>query len=371
MLGTLKKVGRTTRRLGSELALPLLERPGNPESFAGAVFCYIGKCRSRPVSPVYFDAYRFRQAKPSKYDAYGVIQSLSWMKKNSKLMDTAAALLEDDYSRELLKQLLAFRVLGPLFVSLPNARDILNMYDRARQFKIGPSKLIFPPFEVDTYAATLEDQRLELECWLGNVAGSFLLRQYYFNRDSIRISPQRGDAVIDAGACLGDSALAFATSVGNSGEVHSFEPIPAQAAVFEKNRSRNEHVADRIHLHPFALSDKDGERLTFTDGGAGAHPSAEGPVEVRTTTIDEMVKKGQIRRVDFLKMDIEGAEFSALNGASETIRRFGPRLAISIYHSTEDLFRIAIFIKRVLPSYKLYIDHYTAHSEETVLYAVS
>jgi FkbM family methyltransferase len=61
--------------------------------------------------------------------------------------------------------------------------------------------------------------------------------------------------IVDAGACFGDTALAFATLVGNSGEVHSFEPIPHQASLFEHNRLMNPTVANRIRLHPFALSD--------------------------------------------------------------------------------------------------------------------
>lgn len=68
-------------------------------------------------------------------------------------------------------------------------------------------------------------------------------------------------------------------------------------------------------------------------------------------------------------MDIEGAELSALRGAKHTIQHFRPRLAISIYHSNSDLFEIALAIRELCADYALFIDHYTAHAEETVLYA--
>ena len=69
-------------------------------------------------------------------------------------------------------------------------------------------------------------------------------------------------------------------------------------------------------------------------------------------------------------MDIEGAEMSALQGASEVIRKNRPKLTICIYHSDEDLFRIAEYVHELVPEYKLYIRHHSKSDVETVLYAV-
>jgi hypothetical protein len=76
-------------------------------------------------------------------------------------------------------------------------------------------------------------------------------------------------------------------------------------------------------------------------------------------------------------MDIEGAEFNALIGAKETILRDKPKLAICIYHSNEDMLRIAEWIHVLVPEYKLYVRHHGAKNyvhpvmgpAETVLYA--
>ncbi len=71
-----------------------------------------------------------------------------------------------------------------------------------------------------------------------------------------------------------------------------------------------------------------------------------------------------------IKMDIEGAELEALKGAKKTIQRDKPKLAICIYHKTEDLWEIPLYIKELVSEYCLYIRHQTFGTGDTVLYAV-
>jgi FkbM family methyltransferase len=72
----------------------------------------------------------------------------------------------------------------------------------------------------------------------------------------------------------------------------------------------------------------------------------------------------------FIKMDIEGAELSALIGAEKLIVKNKPKLAISIYHSDEDMLQIAEWIHEKVPEYKIYIrQHLPYAAQETVLYA--
>ena len=70
-------------------------------------------------------------------------------------------------------------------------------------------------------------------------------------------------------------------------------------------------------------------------------------------------------------MDIEGAELSAIKGAASSIRKFQPKLAISLYHKPTDIFEIPLYIAKEFPFYDMFIDHYTIHAEETVLYCIS
>jgi FkbM family methyltransferase len=80
------------------------------------------------------------------------------------------------------------------------------------------------------------------------------------------------------------------------------------------------------------------------------------------------ITKGE--EVTFIKMDIEGAELEALKGATETIKKYKPKLAICIYHRECDIVEIPRFIHQLVPQYKFYIRHHSFLPWETVLYAI-
>lgn len=88
--------------------------------------------------------------------------------------------------------------------------------------------------------------------------------------------------------------------------------------------------------------------------------------EENIIAIDDM----DLAEVSFIKMDISGWEMKALHGAQETIRKFMPKLAISVYYNPNDILDIPIFIKSIEPSYRLYLRHYSNTSYGTVLYAI-
>ena len=85
--------------------------------------------------------------------------------------------------------------------------------------------------------------------------------------------------------------------------------------------------------------------------------------------IDDVVGTPGFPQVDFIKMDIEGAEQQALRGSEESIRRFQPKLAITVYHSLEDFWEIPKWIAQLGLGYQFYLRHFTIHEEETVLFA--
>ena len=64
------------------------------------------------------------------------------------------------------------------------------------------------------------------------------------------------------------------------------------------------------------------------------------------------------RPVTYLKLDVEGQESAALKGAAETIGRYHPKLLVSCYHRTEDLFALPIQVLELCPDYKLYLRHH-------------
>jgi len=69
-------------------------------------------------------------------------------------------------------------------------------------------------------------------------------------------------------------------------------------------------------------------------------------------------------------MDIEGAEFKALKGSENIILKQKPKLAICIYHTPTDLWELPLYIKKLLPDYKIYIRQNTNEIVDTVCYAI-
>jgi hypothetical protein len=95
---------------------------------------------------------------------------------------------------------------------------------------------------------------------------------------------------------------------------------------------------------------------------------AEGAgVDVACIPIDELFADTQ---VTFMKMDIEGAEFDALRGAAAVIRRDQPILAICVYHTQADVWRVPLLLRSLNPSYAFYLRAYDGDGLQSVVYAV-
>jgi FkbM family methyltransferase len=202
----------------------------------------------------------------------------------------------------------------------------------------------------------------------------FILEQYALKNDNkYLIAAESDDIVLDIGGCYGDTALYFAHKVGENGKVYSFEFIPQNIHLHKLNQSFNPDHQKRIEIVENPVFDKSGTNIYFKDFGPGSkiefEPFIEQTGSTSTISIDDFVKLKDLKRVDFIKMDIEGAESFALAGGIETIKKFKPKLAIAIYHSWDDLVNIPMWIKNLNLGYEIFIDHFTIHSEETVVFA--
>ncbi len=147
-----------------------------------------------------------------------------------------------------------------------------------------------------------------------------------------------GSIVLDCGANVG-----FITRQAiekGAALVVCFEPSPGTAVCLRKNFA-DEIAAGRVCVVEKGLWDKDD--TLFLKTGRVANPAshslgqAEGAtgVYVPVTTIDRVVEQLNLPRVDVIKMDIEGAEVNALKGATETIRKFRPRIGIGTEHTSD------------------------------------
>ena len=192
-------------------------------------------------------------------------------------------------------------------------------------------------------------------------------RQYFFDRDGVVIQPETGDHVVDGGAFTGDTSVIFSRAVGPSGRVYAFDPVENHLEICRQNFVPP--GLENITAFPYGLSDTTVHAPAVKLDAYSPGWRVIGTVPLYR--IDDVVEQGKIERIDFIKLDIEGSELAALRGAVASLRRFKPKLAISVYHKPNDLFEISQFVEDLGLGYKLYLEHYTIWDEETVLYALA
>ena len=91
-------------------------------------------------------------------------------------------------------------------------------------------------------------------------------------------------------------------------------------------------------------------------------------MKIEVDRLEDMISEDE--PITFIKMDLEGAEYEALIGAKKIIKKWKPKLAISLYHKPEDVWELPSLILDMNPSYSLYLSHYSIATAETVLYAL-
>jgi len=145
-----------------------------------------------------------------------------------------------------------------------------------------------------------------------------------FETDLVKQEIKKGDVVIDIGANIGYYTLIFAKLVGDTGKVFAFEPDPTNFELLRKNIEANGYK--NVMLNQKALSDKEGKvALTLIkQNTAGHHISSaqqapKNSIQVDTITADDYFKNFD-HKIDFIKMDVEGAESKVLNGMTNLLR---------------------------------------------------
>jgi len=200
----------------------------------------------------------------------------------------------------------------------------------------------------------------------GGIFIEFILQQYRYQNINIG----ENDNVIDCGACWGEASLFFATKT--KGKVFAFEFIAENLSVLKKNIELNPVYKNQIEIIEKPLGKQSNETLYAIANGPGSSISSnklENSIEYKTISIDDYVEQNDIDKIDFIKIDTEGAEEDILRGAIKTIKRFKPKLAVCGYHKIDDLTVLPKLIKEILPDYKLYFDHHTISKNECVFFA--
>ena len=292
-------------------------------------------------------------------------------------LEETYARLDDVTSKALLVKIFAYRVLGARRVKLPANTpaywsELANI--KALASRDNELPIAFMNWRLSKFSLNSLGFSLTLYSVPAGVLTLFSLKQYEYHLPTGVFAVEAGDVVIDAGGCWGDSALRFAAQVGETGRVYSFEFVAANLDVFHQNLALNPCLKDKVEIVQQPLWDVSSVPVYCLDNGPGSRvsfePIADAAYQVDTVTIDDWVAKNKLHQVDFIKMDIEGAELPALRGAETVLRRFRPKLAISVYHRLSDMVDIPRYLDQLGLGYRFYLGHYTIHLEETVLYAV-
>lgn len=162
---------------------------------------------------------------------------------------------------------------------------------------------------------------------------SFILPDLFLSKVKI----QEGDTVLDLGAAIGSTSLIFSRLAGVNGKIVAFEPITHK--VIQKNALANS--IGNIQVLPFGVSDKSGkaeiEQSDFCVDSSICKRSYTkdyytGRRIIEVISLDDFISQNTFDKIDFIKMDIEGAEELALRGAKKMIDKYRPKWSIASYH---------------------------------------
>ena len=166
---------------------------------------------------------------------------------------------------------------------------------------------------------------------------------------------------VDGGGYVGDTARQLVSHFPDFKKIYLFEPNEKNITIAKK---RLKDIAN-IEFFNIGLSNKKAT-LNFNDKMSYSAIYTAGATNVCVDTIDNIITQ----KVDFIKLDIEGAEQDAIDGATRTIAKYTPVIACCIYHKAQDWYKIPQKVLSINNHYKIYIRHYMEGIFETVMYFI-
>ena len=252
-------------------------------------------------------------------------------------------------------------------VSVLSVEDYLKR-DRKEMIVI-PSKRYYEDMKSFLIENGVEESRI-ID---GTVLYELTEGRQYFDLEQL---PKVGEkeVFLDVGCCDGMSSVQFMKWSKGNGYCYCFEPDESNMEKVKANfKAKGISENDYTLIPKGAWSEKG--KISFVANGSGSshvvgvygenEASCISSIEVET--IDSVAQNVP---VSFIKMDIEGAELKALEGAQEVIKERKPKLAICVYHKAEDIWEIPEYILKLRPDYSFYLRHYSFEQSETVLYAI-
>jgi FkbM family methyltransferase len=201
--------------------------------------------------------------------------------------------------------------------------------------------------------------------------GPIFTNDQYYPPDIIKLGDS--ETFVDVGAYNGDTLFDFLKRTDNLFEaVYAFELDKKNYKEMETSVNRlSGNIKRKIKLFNAGLWDEE-KTVYYDTGGSGMQSTFINMINTasdcgKTVRLSDIMKT---EKVTYIKMDIEGAEPKALLGAEEVIRRCKPKMAVCVYHKPEHLWEIPLYLKKIVPEYKIFFRHHTPLEYETVCYAI-
>jgi FkbM family methyltransferase len=178
------------------------------------------------------------------------------------------------------------------------------------------------------------------------------------------------DIIIDGGAFNGDTIRMLNKHVLVDGlKIYSFEPDEKNylSLVNEATQSRYKEYAKKLGLYS---TDSILKFLSTNEIiGYGCRIEEDGDIIIKTTSLDNYCEKNNFIPT-YIKLDVEGTEKEVILGASNIIKKYKPKLAISLYHKYKDLWELPYLLNEISKEYRFYLGHHRKNWMETILYAL-
>lgn len=276
------------------------------------------------------------------------------------------------YAINLTFSFSAFRFFNKL--ALANNMKMFNYYEITQYFNFQNDYPYFNNMLIETVKNI--DQFFQIIHQLeDNLSKNILLKHLYYRftfNNSVFLEVQEKfenqyfdiqisdyDIFLDGGCFDGSTSLALLNRNKNIEKIYCFEPDASNL----KKVYKNLQTYSQVEVMHCGLWDKEEELCFLSTSDEISRVVENSDNKIILNTIDNLVPNAT-----FIKLDIEGSEAKAIQGAFNTIKNGSPKLAISIYHRPNDLFEILNLIKSINKNYHFYIRHYSDFLFDTILY---
>jgi len=167
------------------------------------------------------------------------------------------------------------------------------------------------------------------------------------------LSLKKYEIYADLGAYNGDTVRTYLNVFPTLKEIYAFEPDTRnfkKLSLYAENENRAKVIA-----YNYAAFDKNESVEFISSGNRNSSKDGTNSYKSKTVSVEARRLDSIISHADFIKYDVEGAEYEALIGSERIIKSTSPDLLVSMYHKSEDMYTLPITVKKLNPNYRLFL----------------